>query len=135
MKKEIHKVAAIVIKNDCIFMVRKKGKDIWTSLGGKPEGNETEQAALLREIKEEVDCDAEIIKKVGDFKGKAAFDNAILKLSVYNVKLNGHPNLIDEELEECGFIPNNYQALGIKLTETFENQVIPELRRLKIINW
>ncbi len=34
-------------------MVRKVGKDIWTSLGGRPEGNETEEETLLREIKEE----------------------------------------------------------------------------------
>ena len=54
----IHKIAAVVIKDNGFLMVRKAGKDIWTSLGGKPEPGETEEIALMREIKEEVSCEA-----------------------------------------------------------------------------
>lgn len=38
----IHKVAAMVIQNDCFLMVRKHDKAIWTSLGGHIEQGETE---------------------------------------------------------------------------------------------
>ena len=59
----IHKTIAIVIKDNKLLMVRKHGKDTWTSLGGKLEPNETEERCMLREIKEEFNSDAEIIKK------------------------------------------------------------------------
>lgn len=101
--KVIHKIAAIVIQDNKLFMVRKVGKDIWTTLGGKIEAGETEEQCLLREIKEEISCDANIIKKLGDFEDKAVFEEAIIKLSAYLVELNGKINLVDPELEECGF--------------------------------
>jgi len=50
--QEIHKIIAIVIEDNKFLMVRKVGKDIWTSLGGKPEQGETEEQTLLREIQE-----------------------------------------------------------------------------------
>ena len=79
--------------------------------GGKPEGNETEEQALVREIREEIHCDATVIKKLGDFKAPAAFDNAIVKLSSYLVELNGEIKLDDPELEECKFIPKIIKIL------------------------
>lgn len=109
--QEIHKIVAIVIEDDKLFMVRKVGKDIRTSLGGKPEGNETEEEALIREIQEEIHCDAKVIKKLGDFKAPAVFDDAIVKLSCYLVELIGEIRLDDPELEECKFIPKNYKEL------------------------
>lgn len=109
--QEIHKIVAIVIEDDKLFMVRKVGKDVWTNLGGKPEGNETEEEALVREIQEEIHCSARVIKKLGDFKAPAVFDDAIVKLSSYLVELTGEIRLDDPELEECKFIPKNYKEL------------------------
>lgn len=133
--KEIHKIIAVVIRNDEFFMVKKVGKDIWTSLGGKPEGTETEEEALLREIKEEIHCDAKIIRKLGDFKNKAVFDDAIVNLSTYLVELNGEIKLDDPELEECKFIPQNYKELNIKLPPSIEEQIIPLCIKQNLLNW
>ncbi len=133
--KTIHKIAAIVVKDDAFLVVRKKGKDIWTSLGGKPEGDETERAALLREIKEELSCDAEIGEKLGDFEAKAVFDDAIVHLSVYMVQLVGEIHLSDPELEEFRFIPRNYKELGVKLPESLEEHVIPACIKKGILQW
>lgn len=133
--KEIHKIAAIVIKGNKILMVRKKGKDIWTCLGGKPESNETEDEALLREIQEEVHCDAIILKKLGDFNAPAVFDDAIVKLSTYLVELNGEINLDDPELEECKFISKNYKESGIKLPISVEKYIIPFLINEGLLDW
>jgi len=44
--KTIHKIAAVVIKNNEFLMVRKVGKDVWTILGGKPD----ELSAYLVEL-------------------------------------------------------------------------------------
>src|SRR3989344_4438762 len=111
----IHKIAAMVIQNNSFLMVRKAGKDIWTNLGGKHKGNETEQEALTREIKEELNCDCVIVRKLGDFEAKAVHDDAIVKLSTYLVELNGTPVISDPELEEFAYITADYQSKGIKL--------------------
>jgi len=50
--KMIHKTVAIVIKDGKMLVVRKKGKEMWTGLGGRMEPGETEEECLLREIKE-----------------------------------------------------------------------------------
>jgi len=133
--KEIHKIAAVVIRDNRFFMVRKRGKDIWTSLGGHPEDNETEEESLLREIQEEVHCDASIVRKLGDFYAKAAHDDAIVKLSTYLVELQGEPKLDDPELEESQFVPSNYKELGIKLPASIEEQVLPYCVEHKLLKW
>jgi len=133
--KEIHKIAAMVIENDSFLMVRKAGKDIWTNLGGKMEGNETEEEALLREIKEELNCGAEIIRKLGDFESKAVFDEAIVKLSTYLVKLNGTPKIVDPELEEFKFITKDYKKNGIKLPPSIEEKILPFCIKKGILKW
>jgi len=131
----IHKIIAIVIKDNEFLMVRKVGKDIWTNLGGKPEGDETEEEALIREIDEEVHCDCSIIKKLGDFESPAAFDDAIVKLSAFLVELKGEINLDDPELEEVRFIPKNYKELGIMMPLSIEGQILPFLIDRGYLEW
>lgn len=133
--KIIHKIAAMVFKNNAFLMVRKHDKDIWTNLGGKPEGGETEEEALVREIKEELGCEAKVIKKLGDFKNKAAFDDAIIHLSVYQVELIGEPKISDDELAEFSYIEKDYESKGIKLPPSITEQIIPFCIEEGLLNW
>lgn len=134
--KTIHKIAAMVIKDDSFLMVRKVGKDVWTNLGGKPEGSETEEEALRREIKEELDCDSVVGRKLGDFEAKAVHDvDTVVKLSTYLVELVGTPKVIDPELEEFRFITKDYKSKGIKLPPSIEEGILPYCIKNKILNW
>ena len=133
--KIIHKVAAVVIQNNKFLLVRKKGKDIWTNLGGHPEKGESEEQALLREIKEEMGCDAKIEKKIGDFDAPAAFDDAIVHLSAYLVSLSGPITFEDPELEEYQFIDKDYQKQGIKLPDSIKYKVLPFCIENKLLDW
>ena len=135
MSNIIHKIAAVVIQDDTFLMVRKKGKDVWTSLGGHPEESESDEVALLREIKEEMGCDASILKKLGDFEAPAAHDDAIVRLSTYLVTLNGPIIFDDPELEEYRFIDKRYKAQGIKLTGSIETKVIPYCIEAMLLHW
>jgi 8-oxo-dGTP diphosphatase len=135
-KKIIHKIAAVVIEDDKFLMVRKVGKDIWTSLGGKPEGSETEEETLIREIEEELSCGAKVIEKLGDFEAPAVFDpGSSLRLSTFLVKLIGEPKISDPELEEYKFINKNYSNENIKLPESIKDQVIPYCIKHNYLNW
>ncbi len=133
--KEIHKTAAVVIKDNKFLMVKKKGMDILTSLGGRPERGESEEQTLMREIREEICCHGEIIKKLGDFKAKAAHDETMVKLSAYLVKLHGKIKLDDPELEEYMFVPQNYREIGIKLPTSIEEQIIPFCIKEGLLKW
>jgi len=90
---------------------------------------------LLREIKEELNCGARIIKKLGDFESKAVFDDAIVKLSTYLVELNGVPKISDPELEEFAFISKDYKLKGIKLPPSIEEKIIPFCMREGLLKW
>ena len=133
--KIIPKIAAMVIQDNSFLMVRKAGKEIWTNLGGRPEANETEEETLLREIKEEFDCEAEIVRKLGDFEAKAAMDDAMVRLSTYLVHLKGDIHLNDPELEEYRFIDKNYKQEGIKLPESIEKYVLPYCIESGLLRW
>lgn len=135
---QIHKIAAMVIKDNAFLMVRKAGKDIWTNLGGKPEGSESEEEALIREIKEELDCNAKVIKKLGDFRAKAVFDiDTELVLSTYLVELIGEPEIPEDEheLEEFKYISEEDFKGGIKLPPSITEQVLPYCFENNLLNW
>ncbi|EKD42922.1 MAG: dCMP deaminase [uncultured bacterium] len=132
----IHKIAALVIENDRLLLVRKEGRDIWTSLGGKPEIGETEEQALLREIKEELGCEAQIDRKIGDFMALAVFDpGSEVKLSTYLVKLQGEAKISDHEIVELIFIGPDHAQQGIKLPSSLQDQIIPYCIENGILKW
>lgn len=133
--RTIHKVGALVIRDDTFLMVRKADHETWTTLGGRPEGNETEEETLLREIKEEVDCDATILRKVGDFEAKAADDDATIHLSVYLTELKGNIHIVDPELAEYTYVGNDYEKEGIKLTTVFKDHVLPFCLKEGLLHW
>lgn len=125
----------MVIKDNTFLMVRKAGKDIWTNLGGKPEGKETEEQALIREIQEELSCGAKVIRKLGDFQNKAVFDDAIIHLSVYLVELEGNPKISDPELEEFKYLSQEDVEGGIKLPPSITEQILPCCINEKLLDW
>lgn len=126
----------MVIQDNRLFMVKKVGKETWTTLGGKPEGDETEQEALLREIDEEIHCGAKIIRKLDDFIANAHHDKGFsVKLSTYLVEFIGQIKLDDPELEKANFISKNYKKNGIKLPPSMTDLVIPFLNKEGLINW
>jgi 8-oxo-dGTP diphosphatase len=116
-------------------MVRKVGKDIWTSLGGHLEEGETEEQALIRETKEELGCDGRVVRKLGDFRAKAAFDDAELILSTYLMTLHGTPKITDPELAEFRFIDKSYEKSGIQLPDSIKDQVLPFCIKARLLNW
>jgi len=99
------------------------------------EMGETEERALIRETREELDCDATIIRKLGDFRAKAVFDDAELILSTYLMALHGTPVISDPELEEFRFIDKNYERQGILLPASIKDHVLPYCIKEGLLQW
>ena len=61
--KQIHVVAAIIKQDNKIFATQRgygEFQGMWEFPGGKIEANESKEAALIREIKEELDVDIQV---------------------------------------------------------------------------
>jgi len=89
----IDKLAFIYIKNQEILMALSKGKDTYYIPGGKRKENETDNKALSREVKEELNIDlAETsIKHYGTFiaqaHGKA--EGVMVQMTCYTANFTG----------------------------------------------
>ena len=93
-------VAAAIILNEQheLLVVRKKNTEFFMQVGGKLEPNEAPELTIVREIKEEISCDAEIEQFVGRFETAAANEAGHLLVSyVYVIQLHDAPQ-IDAEI-------------------------------------
>ncbi|MEN0678887.1 NUDIX domain-containing protein [Plesiomonas shigelloides] len=90
----IDKLAWILIRDGKLLTVRSKGKSLFYLPGGKREAGESDEQALLREIKEELDVDLipETIKYIGTFEAQAdgKSEGVTVKLSCYLSDYSGH---------------------------------------------
>ena len=92
--KKIDVVAAIIVKDDKIFVTQRgygEFKSQWEFPGGKIEKNEDEKEALKREIKEELNGKIEIVNHY--LNTSHDYPNFSVNLRFYIC------NLVDEEIE------------------------------------
>lgn len=91
--KIIDKLAWIELQDQKILSTRSIGKEKWYIPGGKREGDERDQAALIREIKEElaVDLLPKTIQYLGTFSAQADghADGIFVKMTCYTAKYEG----------------------------------------------
>ncbi len=117
--------AALIVRNDKVFIAqRPKGKplpDLWEFPGGKQEEGETLPQCLKRELKEELDVNAE----VGEFLMDTtyAYPNGEFRINLYRVhipdgeepKLNVHQNatwISPAEMKNFEFPPADKEIIS-----------------------
>lgn len=91
----------------------KKGTSCFMQVGGKLEPNEAPEVTIVREIQEEICCQAEVQQFVGRFETKTANEPDHQLVSyVYLVKLDQMPK-IEAEIAEMKWIDLNEQDLAL----------------------
>jgi len=92
-KTYIDKLAFIEIKDRRVLETLSHDKDVWYIPGGKREEGESDEAALIREIKEELSVEiiAESIKLYGVFKTQAHGkpEGTMVKMTCYTAEYKG----------------------------------------------
>ncbi|UPT64918.1 MAG: NUDIX domain-containing protein [Hyphomonadaceae bacterium JAD_PAG50586_4] len=53
----VNKIGLAIIEDDRLLLVRKAGLEQLILPGGKPEGDETDTETIVREIREELECE------------------------------------------------------------------------------
>ena len=91
--KVIDKLAWIEIQDKKVLGTRSKGKDTFYIPGGKRESGESDEAALLREIKEELDVqlDQNSLQFMGTFRAQAHGhpDGVMVQMQCYTGDYSG----------------------------------------------
>lgn len=132
-KKQIDVVAAAIINNQQVLAMQRSEKmtlaGFWEFPGGKIEMGESAKEALIREIKEELAVDIEIIDYINEHTYR--YDFGVVSLKVYTAKiLAGSVTLIEhsdkkwleaQELVDLNWAPVDIPAVKIlakQLTES-----------------
>ena len=116
-------VVAAIIKKDNQILATKRGYgefiNMWEFPGGKIEENESKEEALIREIREELDCTIEPVKFALDLEYQHPTFN--LKMSCYEAIIKeGTPKLLEhndakwltkDELDSVNWIPADIQII------------------------
>lgn len=121
--KIIRVVAAIIIENGKVFATQRgygEFKDGWEFPGGKIESDETPEAAVVREIREELDIEIEVLELLDtveyDYpKFHLSMDCFICKIKSGNLVLKEHEAakwLTKETLDSVEWLPADQGLIG-----------------------
>ncbi len=126
--KIITVAAAIILNSDQqLLVVRKKNTVCFMQVGGKLEPDEAPECTMLREIQEEIGCQAEIQQFIGCFETQTANEpDHQLVSHVYLVQLDGEPH-IEAEIAEMKWVDLDQE--DVKLAPLTTEIVIPWVKK------
>lgn len=114
MKKNVHVVGAIILnENNEIFCAQRSPEmslpNLWEFPGGKIEVGETKEQALVREIKEELNCEIKVFEQVEDTTYE--YETFIVRLETFYAKVIDGTPTISEHSASTWLHRNEIQVL------------------------
>ena len=123
MKKYVKVVGAVIEKDDKILCAQRNGEkslpNMWEFPGGKIEDGELPEAALKRELMEEMDCEINVLDKI--VTTVYEYDFATIELTTYyaemvsdSIVLREHQDmkwLSRDELDSVEWAPADIEAI------------------------
>ena len=123
MKKYVKVVGAVIEKDEKILCAQRNGKkslpNMWEFPGGKIEDGELPEAALKRELIEEMDCEINVLDKI--VTTVYEYDFATIELTTYyaemvsdSIVLREHQDmkwLSRDELDSVEWAPADIEAI------------------------
>lgn len=137
-KVDIHKAAAIIIKDRRLLVSRSKNKSFFIAPGGKIEKNETPEQAVIRELHEEqgITITENDLTFFGSFYAIAQgfeTEQLTLRMDVYSVASYDGKISPQSEIEENKWI-NTTNMSSIELGSIFAHDVVPKLHQQNLID-
>ncbi len=109
----IDKLAYIDIRNHRVLTTLSRGKDTWYIPGGKRNGDETDEEALIREVKEElcVDLVPGTIRHYGTFEAQAHGKptGTVVRMTCYTAQFIGMLRA-SSEVSEYRYVPYAWKS-------------------------
>ena len=132
-KQFIDKLAWIYLKDRKVLSTRSKGKNVYFIPGGKREGNETDEQALIREIKEELSVDIipETIKSFGVFEAQAHGkpEGVVVRMTCYTSDFSGELKP-DSEIDEIVWLTHE----GREKSSAVDKFILDDLKEKDLID-
>lgn len=129
---DIYKSGLLVLNGDKTAFLAVKKNDPkmqeWIIPGGKIEAGETPEAALVREIQEELQCEVTegSIEYINEYEAPAAgAKDTLLHLKLYSGHIVGEP-VASAELSRLGWLSKD-DASNMEASETIRTKIIPDL--------
>jgi len=132
-KTYIDKLAFIELRDRKVLETKSKGKETWYIPGGKRDAGESDEQALVREIKEElnVDIDPATIVHYGTFEAQAhgKSEGTMVRMTCYEAKYSGELQP-SAEVELMDWF--NYSKKS--LTSPVDQLIFDDLKRKNLID-
>ena len=114
-KTFIDKLAYIYLKDGKLLITLSQGKDTWYIPGGKRESGESDQVALTREVKEELNVELvpETIKHYGTFEAQAHGkpEGTMVRMTCHMAEFTGELEA-SSEIDKIGFFSYSQKELA-----------------------
>ena len=124
--RHIRKIGLLLIREGRLLVVRKRGGTLWILPGGKPDGDEDDEAALRREVMEELGCHVSWVRPYMECTAPAAdLESVTVTVACHLGEIAGQP-LPRDEIEEIRWI--DIHAPDVPLAISIEEEMIPLLR-------
>jgi len=126
MNKRI-RIAAIIIKNHKILLVKGSAKEYWTP-GGKREEGESDLGCLKRELSEELNLKLVSAKFFGEYSAPSFYNaNTISESHIYLAKVTGKIKTGNEIKKYAWMSKQAYKNNKYPLITATRDGVIPDL--------